>query len=287
MDFRYKINNTYYPVKRILFNDLKDIQLLILLNDDQQLMVWFDSLIYNANIDIVDKMCIFLYNYLLTISEKTSFILVDKDININTNNTLKNKLFGDDSNYLYIENIINNLKKIEKKTKTIELGNNSYIKLGLPNKFFSFKKETLDHDINKYIINDFIKQIVIDDTEAPICEEIINELPSSIMKHINDFVDDYCGLMKDVKLYGEEYENIDCHPITLFEYLKKIFTFDYNYLIKSEYILFRYIRATNYETLTFKEIEMLINAYNEDLREQEKQLNADKNQNPNFNPIGM
>lgn len=294
MDFRYKIDNTYYPVKRILFNDLKDIQLLIALKDDQQLIEWFNSLIYNADVNIIDKMIMLLYSYLLTVSERASFTIQEKGEEDKEKEQIKTPFnpFEDPDKIIYIETIINNLKSIKLESKKIILDETSYIELSLPHVFFSLKEDSVYEDINDYL-DKFIQKIVIDNEEAPISIEIINALPAKVIAEIEQYADEVCFKMKETLLFGEKYKNIDCHPFTLFEYLKKIFTFDIEYLINNEYVIFKHIRATNYMTLTLKEIELLIKAFNEDIKRQEEEFNKQNNQNnqnitiPNQNLFDM
>lgn len=279
MDFRYKIGDKFYPVKRILFNDLKDIQLLIALKDDQQLLEWFNSLIYNADINILDKMVMLLYSFLLTVSEKAPFAISEKDEEDQSEQqNIPFNPFEDPDKIIYIEPIINNLKSIKIENKKIYLEENSYIEVSLPHEFFSLKEETMYEDMNEYLYK-FVRKIVIDGEEAPIAMEIINELPAKIISEIEQYANEVCEKMNNTLLLGEKYEKINCHPAMLFEYLKKIFTFDIEYLINNEYVVFKHIRATNYMTLTLKEIELLIKAFNDDMKRQEEEFNKQNNQN--------
>lgn len=270
MMFSYKINDKLYKVNEITFNDLKKIQLLIELNDNYQIDDYINTLFDNKQINIIKKFILLLYSYSINVKDLVTFTLKEESEENDKTSTFN----------LYITDIINQLLKIDIEDEIIKLNKNSYIIIGLPNDFFFYNKETINEDFEQYNTYNYIKKIVIDNEECDIKKEYIDNFPSAILHPINKKIKEWNNILHNISLYNDEFPQINCNPITLFEYIKKILSIDYTYLISIEYNLFRYIRINNYFDITLKEAELLLRKYEIDMEDQQNALKNQKGDGP-------
>ena len=263
MKFTYKINNKLFYVQSIKFIDFKQLQLYILLNDDIQIMSYINNLCYNAKLNVIQKSILLLYSYLTTVNTVNKMGIEKNGLKIEKD--------------IYIENIINNLLSVNFDNEIIKY-KNLQIELGIPDDYFIFNENTANDEIINYNTYDFIKNIIIDgedcsnilNTEKNI---IVNELPGTIMEKIQQQLEMWYNKFNNTCLFDSELSYINCHLATLLTYLKKILSYNYIKLTEMEYILYRYIRISDINNITFKDAELLINEFNKDMDKQNKEMN--------------
>ena len=183
-----------------------------------------------------------------------------------------------------IEDIINNIDKININDYIIQVNENISIKIGIPNEFFLYNEKKLQQDLLNYNTYKYIKQIIIDNEEVPLLPEIIDQLPSNILTKISSKIKEYDDILKGIPFFNKEIE-ANCQIVTLFEFLKKLFTYNYQDLLKKEYILFKYVRICNYYDINLNEANAFLNIYNDDLINQQKEIENSTNASKNVNII--
>jgi len=265
MVFSYKINDKNYFINGIKLKDFKNLQLLLQLNDNTQIINYFNSLYnFDESLDVFKQLELLLYNLIITTRSVYEF-------------TLKNE----DDKFKYsikIENILNTIKNINIKDYTIKINEDSYVIIGIPNTFFIYNEETLQKDILNYNTYNYFKKIVIENEEVPLEHIIIDNLPSNILSAVSIKISEWDNILKNTPFFNDQLK-ANCQLITLFEFVKKLFIYDQRDLIKKEYTLFKYIRICNYDTINLNEANTIIDIFNEDLAEQQEEIEKSTNNN--------
>lgn len=259
MDVTYNILDKNYNVKLLTLQHLKQLQLLLELNDNNQILKIFNDLIYNANVNIIDKTKLLLYSLLISSRDFYSCKVKNVDDNIDMEFNIG------------IADIINTLNNIKIDDYRIELDKDSYIIIGIPNDFFVYNENTLQQDLLNYNTYKYIKKIVIDKENTPLVNIIIDHFPGKILNIITQKIKEWDNILKKIFLLDKNI-NVNCQLITLLDCVKKLFTFDYNSIINMEYTLFKYVRICNYNNITYNEARMFINEFNLDLKAQQDDI---------------
>ena len=224
MQINYTLNNKDYLLNNIKLKDFKELQLYIQLQDNKQILKYFNFLLNNVtNLNVFEQTKLLLYDLIITTRNVYEFSL----------NNDKNKC----KYSIKIEDIINNIDKININDYIIQVNENISIKIGIPNEFFLYNEKKLQQDLLNYNTYKYIKQIIIDNEEVPLLPEIIDQLPSNILTKISSKIKEYDDILKGIPFFNKEIE-ANCQIVTLFEFLKKLFTYNYQDLLKKEYILF-------------------------------------------------
>lgn len=260
MQFNYKLNDKEYLLNGITLTKFKELQFYISIKDNKQILDCFNFWMNNVqNINIFDQFKLLLYNLLLTTRNSYEFTLD------NENNKYKYSI--------NIEDIIKNIDSINISDYKINLNENSYVIIGIPNEFFIYNEQTLQNDLLNYNTYKYIKEIVIDNEKIPLLEDIINQLPSNILSQISNKIKDWDNILKNIPIFNKNIE-ANCQVITLFEFIKKIFTYNNKELLFKEYTLFKYIRILNYDTINLHEADAFIKIFNEDLKQQQDEIES-------------
>ena len=260
MQFNYKLDNKEYLLNGITLAKFKELQFYISIKDNKQILDCFNFWMNNVqNINIFDQFKLLLYNLLLTTRNSYEFTLD------NENNKYKYSI--------NIEDIIKNIDSINISDYKINLNENSYVIIGIPNEFFIYNEQTLQNDLLNYNTYKYIKEIVIDNEKIPLLEDIINQLPSNILSQISNKIKDWDNILKNIPIFNKNIE-ANCQVITLFEFIKKIFTYNNKELLFKEYTLFKYIRILNYDTINLHEADAFIKIFNEDLKQQQDEIES-------------
>lgn len=271
MQINYTLNNNDYLLNNIKLKDFKELQLYIQLQDNKQILKYFNFLLNNVtNLNVFEQTKLLLYDLIITTRNVYEFSL----------NNDKNKC----KYSIKIEDIINNIDKININDYIIQVNENISIKIGIPNEFFLYNEKKLQQDLLNYNTYKYIKQIIIDNEEVPLLPEIIDQLPSNILTKISSKIKEYDDILKGIPFFNKEIE-ANCQIVTLFEFLKKLFTYNYQDLLKKEYILFKYVRICNYYDINLNEANAFLNIYNDDLINQQKEIENSTNASKNVNII--
>ncbi len=271
MQINYTLNNKDYLLNNIKLKDFKELQLYIQLQDNKQILKYFNFLLNNVtNLNVFEQTKLLLYDLIITTRNVYEFSL----------NNDKNKC----KYSIKIEDIINNIDKININDYIIQVNENISIKIGIPNEFFLYNEKKLQQDLLNYNTYKYIKQIIIDNEEVPLLPEIIDQLPSNILTKISSKIKEYDDILKGIPFFNKEIE-ANCQIVTLFEFLKKLFTYNYQDLLKKEYILFKYVRICNYYDINLNEANAFLNIYNDDLINQQKEIENSTNASKNVNII--
>ena len=260
MQFNYKLDNKEYLLNGITLAKFKELQFYISIKDNKQILNYFNFWINNIqNINIFDQFKLLLYNLLLTTRNSYEFTLD------NENNKYKYSI--------NIEDIIKNINSINISDYKINLNENSYVVIGIPNEFFIYNEQTLQNDLLNYNTYKYIKEIVIDNEKIPLLEAIIDQLPSNVLSQISNKIKDWDNVLKNIPIFNKNIE-ANCQIVTLFEFIKKIFTYNNKELLFKEYTLFKYIRILNYDTINLHEADAFIKIFNEDLKQQQDEIES-------------
>lgn len=260
MQFNYKLDNKEYLLNGITLAKFKELQFYISIKDNKQILDCFNFWMNNVqNINIFDQFKLLLYNLLLTTRNSYEFTLD------NENNKYKYSI--------NIEDIIKNIDSINISDYKINLNENSYVIIGIPNEFFIYNEQTLQNDLLNYNTYKYIKEIVIDNEKIPLLEAIIDQLPSNVLSQISNKIKDWDNILKNIPIFNKNIE-ANCQIVTLFEFIKKIFTYNNKELLFKEYTLFKYIRILNYDTINLHEADAFIKIFNEDLKQQQDEIES-------------
>ena len=123
----------------------------------------------------------------------------------------------------------------------------------------------------EYNTYNYFKQIIVDDEEIMISKDIIDQLPGSILSQVSNKIKEWDNILKNVPFINKQLD-ANCQIVTLFEFIKKIFTYNYKDLLIKEYTLFKYIRIDNYNDINLNEANAIIGIFNEDLAKQQQEI---------------
>ncbi len=253
-------------IKELSFNSYKNLVKNITNNNNKSIDILLEDILKTHVVDLpscnfLEKIIILLTIRAVCVSDKLELSLGSK-------------------NFKQDINIIDFIKKIEDinldnfYNKKISLNDNIDVTLKIPNQLY-YEDEYIS----------FIETVLLNGSEYPVTEEILNNLPANVFLEINEFKRDLEAQLSKVCLFkiknpADLSENIEiflsANVQSIFDFLKFIFKRDLLSFYEIEFFLFSKMNMSleDLDRITPAEIDIYINLFKKDLEDRNKQTKS-------------